>query len=254
MAEVVLAQRDAVPPGRVARLFGASPLAADIRPAYRGALGELMVGDMLENLGSRWDVLHDLPLGTGNSTTAILDHLVIGPAGVFAVVTVNYSEREVVVDDAVLLVGGQEHHDAARAIEQADAAASLLSRAAGSPVPVAALLVVVEPRRLTVRSTPVGVEIVASQELERFLTRAPRALPGDEVAAISDLADLESTWPAPPATELDAQRLHRDFALVRHAVRAALLRRVVWGVIAFVGAYALVWAMVATLVTSVVRP
>ena len=94
---------------------------------------------------------------------------------------------------------------------------------------------------------------MASPDLDRLLTRAPRILTGDEVAAISDLADLESTWPAPPAAQLDTQRLNREFALVRHEVRSALLRRVLWGVVAFVGAYAFVWSMVATFVTGVIH-
>jgi hypothetical protein len=246
MAEVVEAQAGSTPPGPIAHFFGASPLAAAARPAYRGALGELMVGDMLENLGSRWDVLHDLPLDSG-----VLDHLVIGPAGVFAVVVANYSERDVVVDDAALLIAGEPTDDIARTIEQADAAASLLSLAAGHDVRVRGMLVVVEPRKLVVKRPANGVRVVASQDLERVLTRAPRVLAGDEVAAVSDLADLESTWPTPLAAGLDTQRLHRDFAMVRHGVRSALLRRVLWGAVGFTVAYALVWTMVATLVTSV---
>lgn len=249
MAEVVAAQQHAQARGPFARLIGASPLAPSARLAYRGALGELMVGDVLDNLGSRWDVLHDLPLGTG-----VLDHLVIGPAGVFAVVAANYSERDVVVDGATLLVTGEPMSDIAIASEQAEAAASLLSQAAGEAVRVRPLLVVVEPRKLVVKKASNSVRVVASHELERLLTRAPRVLAGDEVAAISDLADLETTWPSPPLSGLDTQRLHRDFALVRHEVRSAVLRRVLWGVAGFTIAYGLLWAMVATLVTNVVHP
>lgn len=249
MAEVVEAQRLGAPRSFLARIAGASPLSPTARLAYRGALGELMVGDMLENLGSRWDVLHDLPLVRG-----VLDHLVIGPAGVFAVIAANYRDRDVVVDDGTLLVTGEPRDDIAAASEQADAAASLLSDAAGDRVRVRALLVVVEPRKLVVKRPAGGVRVVASQDLERLLARAPRILSGDQVAAISDLADLESTWPVPPAAQLDTQRLHRDFAMVRQEVRSALLRRVLWGVAAFCAAYAFVWGMVATLVTGVLHP
>lgn len=249
MAEVVAVQDVTPAPSAFARFFGASPLNPSIRPAYRAALAELMVGDMLENLGSRWDTLHDLPLERG-----VLDHLVIGPAGVFAVVAANYSERDVVVDGATLLVGGEPRHEMAEASEHASAAASLLSDAAGDHIRVRALVVVVDPRRLVVKSAGSGVRVVASGDLERVLTKAPRILSGDQVAAISDLADLETTWPAPHAAGLDTQRLHREFALVRRGVDSALWRRVAWGAVAFVGAYALVWATVATLVSTVVSP
>jgi len=193
-------------------------------------------------------VLHDLPLGRG-----VLDHLVIGPAGVCAVVTANYSDRDVVIDGTTLLVTGEPRYDIALAAEAADAAASLLSEASGDRVRVRALLVVVDPRKLIVKRPATGVRVVASPDLERLLTRTPRVLTGDEVAAISDLADLESTWPAPPPAQVDTHSLHREFALVRHEVRSALLRRVLWGALAFAGAYVFVWSMVATFVTGVIH-
>ena len=248
MAEVVDAQLSADARGPFARFIGASPLVPSARHAYRGALGELMVGDVLDNLGQRWDVLHDLPLARG-----VLDHLVIGPAGVFAVVAANYSDRDVVVDGVTLLVTGEPMDDIARASQYADAAASLLSQAAGERIRVRPLLVVVDPRKLVVRQPSHAVRVVASRELERVLSRAPRVLSGGQVAAISDLADLETTWPAPPSADLDTGRLHRDFASVRREVRSALLRRVLWIVGAFVVAYVVMVTMVATLVTSVTQ-
>jgi len=248
MAEVVRAQRASAGPGRLARFFGASPLTSDARQAYRGALGELTVGDMLERLGSRWDVLHDLPLGN-----SVLDHLVIGPAGVFAVVVTNCTERDVVIDGADLLIAGEPGNQIAAASARADAAASLLADATGEHIRVRPLLVLVEPRKLVVRRPASVVRVVESTELERMLTRAARTLTGDEVAAISDHADLESTWPTPPAGTFDVQRLHQDFAVVREEVRAALLRRVLWGVLAFAVVYALTVGTIATLVASMVN-
>lgn len=206
-----------------------------------------MVGDLLENLGSRWDVVHDLPLERGT-----LDHLVIGPTGVFAIAPVNCRDRDVVIDGATLVVMGQPVKDIAGVHQQADEASALLSVAAGEDVPVHAVLVIVRPRKLIVRAPAEGVSIVVSQDLERFVTRALTALRGDEVAAISDLADLESTWPQQPDAQLDTQRLHRDFVVVRHAVRTALLRRVLWGSVGFLVACAFAWGMIAALVATVI--
>ncbi len=61
MSEVIAAQLDVPPRSRLARLFGRSPLTPETRPKYRAALGELLVGDMLDNLGTRWDVLNVVP-------------------------------------------------------------------------------------------------------------------------------------------------------------------------------------------------
>jgi Nuclease-related domain len=49
----------------------------------RGATGEEHVGGLLDGLGSKgWNVIHDASLGHGN-----VDHILIGPAGVFTVET-----------------------------------------------------------------------------------------------------------------------------------------------------------------------
>jgi hypothetical protein len=52
----------------------------------RGAKGEEQVGGLLESLGSRgWHVVHDASLGRGN-----VDHILIGPGGVFTVETKSH--------------------------------------------------------------------------------------------------------------------------------------------------------------------
>lgn len=245
MAAVLDAQRSAPPRTALARLFGVSPLAASARASYRDALGELIVGDVLENLGQRWDVLHDVPLGSST-----LDHLLIGPPGVFAVRAANLGERDVVIDRQ-LIVAGEPTEEIAETARQADVASEHLSVAAGESVRVRALLVVVGARRVVVRRPAAVVRVVASDDLERMLQRAPRILAGDEVAAVSDLADLESTWPMPTASALDVQGLHRSFAVVRAQVRSALLRRVVWATSAFLGGFVLLWLLIARAVALV---
>lgn len=52
----------------------------------RGATGEEHVGALLEGLAERgWQVIHDASLGRGN-----VDHILIGPAGVFTVETKSH--------------------------------------------------------------------------------------------------------------------------------------------------------------------
>ena len=51
----------------------------------RGAAGEEKVGSLLELLGGGWRVIHDVSLGRGN-----VDHIVIGPPGVFTVETKSH--------------------------------------------------------------------------------------------------------------------------------------------------------------------
>ena len=249
MCAVVTAQAAAARPTLFHRIIGVSPLTPEARRSYRGALGELVVGDILENLGPAWDVLHDLPLGD-----RILDHLVIGPAGVWAVRAVNATDLEVVVDGDSLDVGGERGSDIPGSIADADLAATLLSAAVESPVRVRPLLVVVDPTRFSVRRPAAVVRVVTSSNLQRFLLRSARTLAGEEVARISDLADLERTWPPASANHLDTLQLHRDFAVIRSEVRTALARRIGWAAAGIGLLYGLVWGVIAVLVSTIVAP
>lgn len=249
MAAVVSAQAAVPRPRRLARILGVSPLGVEARTHYRGALGELLVGDALENLGPTWDVLHDLPLeGT------VVDHLLIGRAGVFTVYAANYGRNDVTVDSATITVAGGQRDDIAVAAAEATEVSRLLTVAAGKPVRVRPLVVVVDPLRLTVKAPSGDVVIISSRELEGFLSRAPRTLTGDEVAHVSDLADLVTTWPAIPDSGLDTQKLHRDFGVIRTRVNDALLRRILWAAAATIVVYATVCSIIAALVTVVMQP
>lgn len=248
MSEVVDAQRDAIARTPAARLFGANPLAPAIRATYRDALGEVLVGDILENLGQRWDVLHDLPLGDG-----VLDHLVIGPAGVFAVHVVNRGQVDVVIDGEVMTAVGAPRCELNRAAISAGLVESILTAVAGSSVAVTGLVVIVEPKKLTVKTSPSTGAVVSSRDLSRTLGRAASTLTGDDVARISDLADLVSTWPAVGDAELDPHSLRREFGIIRLQARSALRLRLAWSLATLGVACVLTWAAVASLVSTLVR-
>jgi hypothetical protein len=247
MCDVVRAQAAAPQRGLVQRILGLNPLTPASRALYRAALAERLIGDVLAHLGPRWDVLHDLPLGQ-----TVLDHLVIGPAGVFTVRAANFGAHDVLVDGSALTVAREPRDDVARAAAEAAEAERILAAATGAPVSVRPLLVIVDPKRLTVTPAAGAVRVLASWELERVLTRAPRTLSGDEVAGLSDVADLVTTWPRADAVDLaDTQQLYRDFSAVRDEVRVALSRRILWIVAGLGLAYGAVWALIGTLASLV---
>ena len=66
---------------RIARLIGAH---TDERAWRRGGDGEERMGNILGRLPQGWHVFHDLPIGARGAN---VDHLVIGPAGVFTINT-----------------------------------------------------------------------------------------------------------------------------------------------------------------------
>lgn len=85
------------------RSGGRVRLADDAWSWYVGACGEKEVGGHLARLGSEWMVRHAVPIGAG---TQDVDHLVIGPTGVFALNTKHHRDASAWVGDHVLRLGG----------------------------------------------------------------------------------------------------------------------------------------------------
>lgn len=238
MSAVVAEQAGASRRSLLARIFGKSPLAAQSKNLYRAAVGELLVGDMLDNLGPRWDVLHVLPADDSGKD---IDHLVIGPPGVFTITTENFPGQEIKVNGDFLAVGSQRFDDIAVARELGVSAAELLTAAAGCTITVTPLLVVVTPTKLALRKQPEGVTVIASRQLLHFLRGLDRALDGAEVASISDVADRDTTWRAAPGPTEDTQLLSQQFAELRSAVQDATQARIFWGIVGFAVVAAVVW-------------
>ena len=114
IAEALRVQADAAPRSAAARFFGRTPLSPESRSWFLGAIGELEVGRVLDRLGDGWLVLHAVPVGTAGSD---IDHLVIGPSGVFTINTKYHEGMKVWVGSKRVLVNGQRtDHSAQRDI------------------------------------------------------------------------------------------------------------------------------------------
>lgn len=158
--EKLLSDRMRVPPrSLLARIFGADPLSAENYPWYKGALGEIAVGRVLERLGPEWIVPHAVPVGAGTAEVAGKKQRHLYNAG----------------------------HEAARA-------AKLLSRAVGASISVTAVVVVVNPKSLTIRETPNDVLVVTDRQLLQWLTTRPTVFTQRQVQLLAAAAVRPGTW------------------------------------------------------------
>jgi hypothetical protein len=213
--------------GRVARMFGVSPLTEEGRKWFRGALAELAVGAMLAKLGPRWTVLHAVPVGRRG---ADIDHVVVGPAGVFTVNTKNHSGQNVWVLDRQLYVAGTPCNHVRNSEHEATRAARLLSSALGWPVPVRAVVAVFEPARLDIKRQPPGVDVVEARKLVRWLKRKPDVLSDAQLAEIESVIGTPSTWRQQPDVDADLDR-RQAFKALQSEKRRADLRRLAWALV-----------------------
>ena len=223
----VLEQQHARPPrSTVARVFGRSPLSVDARPWYWGAQGEIVVGRRLTRLGKEWTVLHAVPVGERDSD---IDHVVIGPGGVFTINTKNHSGQRVWVAGRTFLVAGQRQDHIRNSEHEARRASRLLSAAAGRDVQVQGVLAVVSPRDLTLRAAPDNVKVLTDDRVVRWLKKRPPVLSALEIEQLSELAARPSLWRAGPAEVADVRALQSGFRRLDREVRAARRVRRTWG-------------------------
>lgn len=207
------------------RIFGTSPLSEATWPWYRGALGEIAVGRVLAVLGSDWLVLHAVPVGTGSTD---IDHVLVGPAGVFTINTKNHSGQPVWVAGRTLMVAGKKTRHLYNAAHEAARASKLLSAAVGDAVDVTGVVVIVEPKTLTIEAAPEQVAVVTERQLLRWLLRRRQVLAPEQVSRIATAAALARTWHRNPAQPGDAEAIQQNFAALRLLVNRARRRRATW--------------------------
>jgi len=174
--------------------FGIVRLSKDGLNWLRGVRGELDMARRLQKLGDEWTVLHSIPVGTRNSD---IDHLVIGPAGVFPINTKRLIDRRVWVASGRLLVDGAKRDYLRNSDYEAARVGRVLS-AAGIVAPVVPVIAISRARSLTVSAAPewngrrIRVEEVS--DVARRLKRRRAELSADEVERSTTLLRDSRTW------------------------------------------------------------
>jgi len=240
IGELLREQELAPPRSRVSRFFGVSPLSPDTKPLFRGVVGEIEVGEALDRLGPEWHVLHALPVDVDH---ADIDHLVIGPSGVFVISTRNHTGSDVWASQRTFLVAGVRYPHIRDMEYEMGRAERLLTAAAGRAVEVSGILAVVAPKSLLVREEQRDVAVLESSNLVAWLLRHKRALAPVDVAEFGAAASLASTWyddGTTAAVEPNGQR--ERFERLRTEVRSAARVQLAWTIgvsVAAVGGFAI---------------
>jgi len=162
--------------------------------------------------GPGWWVLDSVPVGPG---AGWIEHLVGGPAGLFAVTLQHHRAREVHIDREQVMVYGHETVNTSPLVAQADRAGRLLRAALaerqavnGTPAPlpdvmVRPILVVVEARPLCAvlggeprhsSMTTGGVIVTTPAKFALAVHESSEQLADAEVDALFDLARSPGTW------------------------------------------------------------
>ncbi|WP_104168553.1 nuclease-related domain-containing protein [Arthrobacter sp. SX1312] len=211
--------------GLIARAFGVRLLDAASRPWYWGALGERAVGRTLAALGPEWTVLHAVPVG---EKSADIDHVVIGPTGVFTLTTKRHPGQRIWTAKGTFLVAGTRHPYIRNSEHEAVRAGKLLSAAVRHAVTAEAAIVVVGAQQVTVKEKHRSVAVLTEGQLLRWITGRPVVHTPQQVALLAAAAAQPSTWRRAPSELRDPVEVARSFAALHRLVEQARRRRMGW--------------------------
>ncbi len=217
-------------PSGLARFFGRSPLPPESVNWYLGAKGEIAVGSVLAQLPPEWATFHALPVGTKASD---IDHLVVGPGGIFTINTKNHRGKRIWVARRAMLVDGQKVPHINHAEFEAERVTKLLRERMPLLPPVQPVVAVVEPRQITIKEKPEKVKVIDARNLPRWLSGLTVVLAEPELDEVVDILDHPGTWRPfrPTDIQLSPDELLQQFTELDLRVKRAKVLRVCWALV-----------------------
>jgi hypothetical protein len=160
-----------------------------------GARGEETVGARLDKLADHgWHVLHAVPIGTKGSD---IDHLLIGPGGVWTINTKNHPGKKIWVSPTQVRVDGHVVPYIRNSEFEADRVRRILVHSLSWEPPVKAALVFLTGTMIpdvTIKEMPKDVIILDRLDIPRFFRRSSTTLTPEAVAAVFEVARKSTTW------------------------------------------------------------
>jgi len=178
-------------PNRLKRLLGRWMRGSEIHSWANGLVGERVTGRRLNRLRGRgWYILHAVQWDSGSD----IDHLVIGPAGIFTVNSKRHKGKTVWYGDTAITVNRAPTRHIVISQHEAHRVAQVLSRHSGFNVPVRPVIAVVDAAKLTVKNAAPPVLVLAADQVDRALSGLSPTLSKEQVARIYAIARSPQTW------------------------------------------------------------
>ncbi|MEO7349910.1 MAG: hypothetical protein ABIW32_08660 [Terrimesophilobacter sp.] len=219
------------------RILGRTPVPKLLRKDYRSARADVAAYDVLAQLGPDW-ILRTCQTAEGNG----IDHIVVGPPGIFSMVVRHQPGNALWIDGGILLADGERMPHFRDAEFSAVRLTQQLSDSVGWRVDVTPCLIVVDPRSVTVAKPPRRVAVMTLRGIRTWLKELPKALSDQELQALHGAVATHPDWvflgdPHAPSAEALAmfRKVQAEVGEARH-VRLAL----VTGVLVFLWLIAVV--------------
>lgn len=174
---------------RIARLLNVH---TEERAKRVGAKGEQLVAARLTKLPEGWRTLHAIVRSESGTD---VDHLVIGPAGVFTINSKYHRGKRVWVRGSTVKVNGHNQTYVRDMRSEVTIVARLLSSAVGRPVPVRGVVAIICQDFARKGDDDCDVKVIGRKDLAAWLQRQPtdRLTPA-QVSLIFERARRSTSW------------------------------------------------------------
>lgn len=147
---------------------------ADVESWLTGVEGEQATAVALSSLGPEWKVFHSIPIGT---TGRDIDHLAIGPTGVYVINSKSHPGANIRVTGDVVIYGRRGWQEPKAALRDAELVAQRLRRPARDVKPILSMWRV---RSLEVWSDA-AVPTMWTSDVVEHIKRMRRVLAANEI-------------------------------------------------------------------------
>ncbi|OPF84329.1 hypothetical protein VT50_0202080 [Streptomyces antioxidans] len=156
-----------------------------------GLRGERVTGARLDRLTKHgWHVLHSIELPSGSD----IDHIAIGPPGVFTVNTKHHRGKSIWLGDHAITVNRASTRYVQISQSEAAVAAKRLSATCGWPVEVRPVVAVVGAAKIAAKSAVPPVLVMDGAEADRKLSGLTPNLSPTQVSQVFAAARQRRTW------------------------------------------------------------
>ncbi|GGT35208.1 nuclease-related domain-containing protein [Streptomyces atratus] len=178
-------------PNRLKRQFVRWSPDPDRRSWALGLIGERTTGRRLNSLRRHgWRILHAIQWPSKSD----IDHLAIGPSGVFTINSKRHKGKTVWYGDRAITVNRSPTRHVATSEGEARRTARALSSGCGFSVSVRPVIAVVGASKISVKNAAPPVLVVEGTQVHALLSGLTPVLTPDEVEQIFNVARRPETW------------------------------------------------------------
>ncbi len=165
------------------------------RAEHAAAKEEQRISAELDELPAGWYVVHAVGAGEFGDNDRPIDHVVIGPGGVYAIYLEHQPGAKVWVSEHTVTIDGRDSERLRETRFEARRSTNVLTEVCGFDVTVQSVLVLIGAATMQTLSRPAEVHVRTQHDIRDWLCKQPTRLDADKARAVHERVRRVDTTP-----------------------------------------------------------